>query len=50
MEDTESGSLGRGAWDYKGEEERPNPSAQEASNGLELQCTLSRRSGRLAWR
>lgn len=41
---TESGSLGRGAWDSKGEDERPNPSAQEASDGLDLQRALSRKT------
>lgn len=46
MEGTERGSLGGGVWDSKREREQiANPSAREASDGLELQCTLSRRSG-----
>lgn len=48
MEDTERGSLGRGAWGSKGEKERTN---QHKRQEMALSCnTLCRRSGRLAWR
>lgn len=40
MEDPERGNLGRGAWDSREEEEKTNPPAQKASDGLELQCSL----------
>lgn len=46
MEDTERGSLGRGARDSKEEEERTNPPAQEATDGLELQYTLEQETRR----
>lgn len=40
MEDPERGNLGRDAWDSREEEEKTNPPAQKASDGLELQCCL----------
>lgn len=48
MEDTERGNLGRGAWDSKEEEEKTNPPAQEASDGLELQWSLEQEEARKA--
>lgn len=48
MEDTERVNLGRGAWDSKEKEEKTNAPAQEASDGLELQCSLEQEEVRKA--